>query len=64
MVYAASIHTGLRLSVAEVLISLMYSQALIMSSLSFKYSKAANLLWSHPQYHNIKYIEINKVYKK
>jgi hypothetical protein len=47
MVYAASIHTCLRLSVAEVLIlSLMFSQALFKSSLSFKYSKDANLLWS------------------
>jgi hypothetical protein len=39
MVYAASIPTGLKLSVAEVLIlSLMFFQDLFMSFLSLKYS--------------------------
>jgi len=43
MIYAASVHTDLN-SFAEVLVfSLMFSQALFMSSLSFKLSKAANL---------------------
>ena len=44
MVYAASIPTYLKLSLAEVLIfSLTFSQALFMSWLSFKFSKVTDL---------------------
>jgi len=44
MVCVASIHTDLDCFLAEVFVfSLVFSQALFMSSLSFNYFKAANL---------------------
>jgi len=44
MVYAASIHTELDKALADILLfSLMFSYALFMSLLLFKFSKAANL---------------------